>query len=103
MSVSTIPRTSDSIIVSWGTTIGVTVKRTHSLVCVGDNVLVLVWIPSTSDVNILAISPKGVVRKSGTGTLTTTDAETQMGFTITRNGSSFTLTTSANTSFTAFY
>ena len=100
---STIQRSMNSVYTSWGTSLTVTPNRNQSLVLINNWVIALVWIPSTADVNLLAISQYGVCQKQAQNTLSTSASETFVPLTITRSSgsSSFTISTTDSGSFTA--
>lgn len=90
--------------INWGTTLTVTPNGPQAMIVDGSNAVIFVWIPSTSDVSAMVIRSNGnIFRKSGQNSITFGTTAEGTDYTITRNGSSFTLTSTTTGSFKAFF
>lgn len=79
----------------WGTSLSVTVHNNniHGLLLVS-GVLFVVWMPSTSDINVTAYGTSGTFTKSGQGSCTFGPGSSSSIYKLVRNGDAFTFTSS---------
>lgn len=84
--------------ISWGRTLTATPRNHQAVLLIDHEVMANVWLPSTNKIGVLCVSEKGIKKKGveGANTLSFSASESAIPFTITRNGDSFTVTTSEN-------
>lgn len=82
---------------SWGTSLSVTVHNNniHGFLLINGDLFV-VWMPSTSDINVIAHVTSGIFSKSGRGSCTFGPASSSSIYKLTRNGNTFTLTSTSS-------
>jgi hypothetical protein len=101
---STIQRKVNEAHINWGTTLTVTPNGPQAVFIDGSYKMIIVWIPSTTDISVMVIPSNGnIFRKDGQNSVTfgATAEDTQC--TVTRNGSSITFTSTTTGSYKAFF
>lgn len=89
--------------INWGTSLSWTFLTSLSLLVINATMMVLVWTASSSDLAILVISSSGTYRKQGVnGVVNFGTTSTDETYTLTRSGTTVTLTTPSNISAKVF-
>lgn len=89
--------------VNWGTSLTWTFLTSLSFLIINATMMIVVWTASTSDLAILVTSSSGTYRKQGVnGVVNFGTTSTDESYTLTRSGTTVTLTTSSSISAKVF-